>query len=133
MSHISGYCLAIDYTARNMQDIVKASGLPWSAVKGFDTFCPISNFINKTQIPDPHNLELYFKLNGVIKQLGRTDLMLYRIPELIRHVSSIMKLEEGDLLLTGEFYTLYFTLSLILGVYSPLMHARDNNQVLRLE
>lgn len=101
MSHISGYCLAIDYTARNMQDKVKKAGLPWSAVKGFDTFCPVSKFIDLKAVPDPHDLELYFKINGVVKQLGRTDLMLYRIPELIQHCSSIMKLEEGDLLLTG--------------------------------
>jgi hypothetical protein len=33
--------LAIDMTARNMQDAVKKKGLPWSAVKGFDTFTPI--------------------------------------------------------------------------------------------
>ena len=33
--------LAIDMTARNMQEIVKKKGLPWSAVKGFDTFTPI--------------------------------------------------------------------------------------------
>lgn len=33
MEHIAGYCLAIDYTGRNMQDAVKAKGLPWSAAK----------------------------------------------------------------------------------------------------
>lgn len=33
--------LAVDMTARNVQDKVKAKGLPWSAAKGFDTFCPI--------------------------------------------------------------------------------------------
>lgn len=102
MLHVSGYCLAIDYTARNMQDKVKKQGLPWSAAKGFDTFCPVSTFIDLKAVPDPHDLELWYKVNGVVKQMGRTDLMLYRIPELIRHCSSIMKLEEGDLLLTGS-------------------------------
>ena len=33
--------LGIDMTARNMQEVVKKKGLPWSAVKGFDTFTPI--------------------------------------------------------------------------------------------
>lgn len=36
--HVAGYCLAVDYTARNVQDAAKAKGLPWSAAKGFDTF-----------------------------------------------------------------------------------------------
>lgn len=39
--HISGYALAVDMTARNLQDAVKKKSLPWSAVKGFDTFTPI--------------------------------------------------------------------------------------------
>lgn len=38
MNHIGGYCLAIDYTGRNLQDIVKKKGLPWSAAKGYDTW-----------------------------------------------------------------------------------------------
>ncbi|KAG2031629.1 hypothetical protein BDR03DRAFT_94093 [Suillus americanus] len=47
-SHIAGYALAVDMTARNMQDEVKKKGLPWSAVKGFDTFTPIGSFIPKS-------------------------------------------------------------------------------------
>ncbi|GAA5888118.1 hypothetical protein JCM6882_000287 [Rhodosporidiobolus microsporus] len=99
--YVAGYTLAIDYTGRNMQDAVKAKGLPWSAAKGFDTFCPVGEFIPKEKIPDPHNLKLWYKINGETKQSDSTNLMLYRIPQLIEHVSGIMKLEEGDLLLTG--------------------------------
>jgi 2-keto-4-pentenoate hydratase/2-oxohepta-3-ene-1,7-dioic acid hydratase in catechol pathway len=33
--------LAVDLTARNVQDAVKKKGLPWSTAKGFDTFCPV--------------------------------------------------------------------------------------------
>ncbi|GAA5851357.1 hypothetical protein JCM9279_001115 [Rhodotorula babjevae] len=93
--------LAIDYTGRNMQDAVKAKGLPWSAAKGFDTFCPVGKFIPKSEIEDPHNLRLWYKINGTTKQDDSTGLMLYRIPQLIEHVSGIMTLEEGDLILTG--------------------------------
>lgn len=69
-------------TARNMQDEVKKKGLPWSAVKGFDTFTPIGsayspasptpffaltvyllrNFIPKSAISDPHHLRLALKV-----------------------------------------------------------------------
>ncbi|KAM0750502.1 hypothetical protein T439DRAFT_343212 [Meredithblackwellia eburnea MCA 4105] len=99
--HIAGYCLAIDYTARNMQEVVKKKGLPWSAVKGFDTFCPVGDFIPASEIKDPQDLELWYKVNGETKQDGNTNLMLYKIDALIEHCSSIMTLEEGDLLLTG--------------------------------
>ncbi|KZP01166.1 hypothetical protein CALVIDRAFT_532779 [Calocera viscosa TUFC12733] len=101
MSHIAGYALAIDMTARNMQDQVKKKGLPWSAAKGFDTFTPISEFIPVDDVPDAHNLRLWLKINGEMKQDGTTADMMFRIPRLIEHVSSIMTLEEGDVLLTG--------------------------------
>ncbi|KAG2150690.1 uncharacterized protein EDB93DRAFT_1240224 [Suillus bovinus] len=100
-SHIAGYALAVDMTARNMQDEVKKKGLPWSAVKGFDTFTPIGSFIPKSSISDPHDLTLSLKINGAVKQNGTTGDMIFRIPRLIEHISSIMTLEEGDLILTG--------------------------------
>ncbi|KAF8759788.1 Calcium proton exchanger [Rhizoctonia solani] len=76
-------------------------GLPWSAAKGFDTFTPTSPFIPREKIVDPHNLNLWLKINGEFKQNGNTKDMMNRIPRLIQHVSSIMTLEEGDLILTG--------------------------------
>ncbi|KAJ3538619.1 hypothetical protein NMY22_g5092 [Coprinellus aureogranulatus] len=99
--HISGYTLAVDMTARNLQDRVKKAGLPWSAAKGFDTFTPIGSFVPASQIPDPHDLRLRLEINGQVKQDGSTGDMLFNIPQLIEHVSSIMTLEEGDVLLTG--------------------------------
>ncbi|KAF8163690.1 mitochondrial protein [Crassisporium funariophilum] len=100
-SHIAGYTLAVDMTARNLQDKVRKAGLPWSAAKGFDTFTPIGKFIPKTAIADPHSLNLSLKINGITKQNGTTGDMIFRIPRLIEHVSSIMTLEEGDVILTG--------------------------------
>lgn len=41
MSHVAGYTLALDLTARDLQVEAKAKGLPWTAAKGFDTFCPV--------------------------------------------------------------------------------------------
>ncbi|KAI0080510.1 hypothetical protein K474DRAFT_1657641 [Panus rudis PR-1116 ss-1] len=101
LSHIAGYALAVDMTARNLQEEVKKKGLPWSAAKGFDTFTPIGSYIPKSFVSDPHNLNLSLKINGNVKQNGSTGDMIFRIPRLIEHVSSIMTLEEGDLLLTG--------------------------------
>ncbi|KAL0063357.1 hypothetical protein AAF712_009752 [Marasmius tenuissimus] len=100
-NYIAGYALAVDMTARNVQDEVKKLGLPWSTAKGFDTFTPIGSFIPKSEIQDPHNLQLSLKINGAVKQDGTTADMISRIPRLLEHISSIMTLEEGDLILTG--------------------------------
>ncbi len=98
---ISGYCVSIDMTARNMQDEAKRKGLPWTAAKGFDTFLPISDFIPKAKIKDPHNVELWLNVNGEERQRDGTGLMLFRIPRMLSEISRVMKLEEGDLVLTG--------------------------------
>ncbi|TFK46647.1 hypothetical protein OE88DRAFT_1687404 [Heliocybe sulcata] len=100
-SYIGGYALAVDMTARNMQEDVKKKGLPWSAAKGFDTFTPVGDFIAKELVSDPHKLNLLLKINGETKQDGTTADMIFKIPRLIEHISSIMTLEEGDLVLTG--------------------------------
>ncbi|KAF2682633.1 hypothetical protein K458DRAFT_419480 [Lentithecium fluviatile CBS 122367] len=98
---IEGYLLAIDMTARNVQDEAKKKGLPWSIAKGFDTFLPISNFIAKSRIVDPHNLNLWLTVNNEIKQSDNTELMLFRIPRQLSDISRVMTLEKGDIVLTG--------------------------------
>ncbi|CAI5757231.1 unnamed protein product [Candida verbasci] len=98
---IEGYALTIDMTARNVQDEAKKKGLPWSIGKGFDTFLPVSNFIPKEKIPDPYNVELILKINDVIKQQDPTNLMIFPIHKILSHMSRIMTLEKGDLILTG--------------------------------
>ncbi|KAG2008628.1 fumarylacetoacetate hydrolase, variant 2 [Coprinopsis cinerea AmutBmut pab1-1] len=59
--YVAGYTLAVDMTARNLQDQVKRKELPWSAAKGFDTFTPIGSFIPKAEIADPDNLRISLK------------------------------------------------------------------------
>ncbi|ORY14995.1 hypothetical protein BCR34DRAFT_598701 [Clohesyomyces aquaticus] len=98
---IKGYILAIDMTARNVQDEAKKKGLPWSIAKGFDTFLPISNLISKSLIPDPQNAHLWLSVNDQMKQADNTDLMLFRIPRQLSDISRVMTLEEGDIVLTG--------------------------------
>jgi acylpyruvate hydrolase len=88
-------------TARNVQDEAKKKGLPWSIAKGFDTFLPISNFIAKSRISDPHNLNLWLTVNNEVKQSDNTELMLFKIPRQLSDISRVMTLEKGDLVLTG--------------------------------
>jgi acylpyruvate hydrolase len=97
----SGYIVAIDFTARNVQDEAKKKGLPWSTAKGFDTFCPISHIIPKGLIPDPHNATLWLSVNDVMRQNDSTALMLFQIPRQLQDISRVMTLEKGDIVLTG--------------------------------
>ncbi|EEQ33351.1 putative acylpyruvate hydrolase [Microsporum canis] len=101
LDSIAGYVVAIDMTARNVQDSAKRAGLPWSIAKGFDTFSPISSLIPKSAIPDPHNATLHLEVDGVSKQLDNTGLMIYQIPRQLADISRVMTLDPGDLVLTG--------------------------------
>ncbi|RMX66901.1 hypothetical protein DD238_000947 [Peronospora effusa] len=101
MDYVAGYALAIDMTARELQTKAKKAGLPWTHAKGLDTFTPISDFIPKSAVPSPHNLNIWLKVDDELRQNGNTSDMVHSIPFLIAHVSRIMTLEEGDLLITG--------------------------------
>ncbi|KAJ5670819.1 uncharacterized protein N7477_006182, partial [Penicillium maclennaniae] len=98
---IQSYILAIDMTGRNVQDEAKKKGLPWSIAKGFDTFLPISQEIAKSRIPNPHDAFLRLHVGKNERQADSTSLMLYRIPQQLAHISRIMTLEKGDIVLTG--------------------------------
>ncbi|GAB6023278.1 Acylpyruvase fahd1, mitochondrial [Chamberlinius hualienensis] len=101
MDYVGGYALALDMTARDLQDEAKKKGLPWTLAKGYDTSCPISSFIPKSSITDPHNVNLWLKINQITKQNGSTKDMHFKVPYLISYVSKYFTLQPGDLILTG--------------------------------
>ncbi|RLF42077.1 MAG: acylpyruvase [Thermoplasmata archaeon] len=101
MSHILGYLLGLDITARDIQEEAKRNGWPWTISKSFDTFCPISKVVLKEEVDDPYNLDLILKVNNEIRQSSNTRYLIYSIEEIIEFISSIMTLKAGDLILTG--------------------------------
>ncbi|KAG8235864.1 hypothetical protein J437_LFUL016471 [Ladona fulva] len=102
MDHVAGYCLALDLTETAQLTDVKKSGLPWTFVKGFDTACPVSQFIPKEKVSDPHNVNLWCKINGEIVQDGHTSEMIFSVPEIIAFIAKNITLEPGDLVITGS-------------------------------
>ncbi|CDK24210.1 unnamed protein product [Kuraishia capsulata CBS 1993] len=98
---IDGYALAIDLTARNVQEEAKKEGLPWTIGKGFDTFLPLSPFIPKSAIPDPYKVDLSLSVNGTVKQNDSTNLMIFPIHKILSTMSSVMTIQKGDVILTG--------------------------------
>lgn len=101
MEYVAGYGVAIDLTLRDVQDELKRKGLPWETAKGFDTACPLSNFVPAQQVADPHDLRIIMRVNGEVRQDGSTALMLRRIPQILQEITAIFTLEEGDVVLTG--------------------------------
>ncbi|MFX1446251.1 MAG: fumarylacetoacetate hydrolase family protein [Promethearchaeota archaeon] len=99
---IEGYTIFLDMTARKMQISDRNMNLPWYRSKNFDTFGPIGPRIaSKTEIKDPHNLNLQLKINGEIRQDSNTKYMIFTIPEILTFISKFITLAPGDIVATG--------------------------------
>ncbi|MFI6520216.1 fumarylacetoacetate hydrolase family protein [Spirillospora sp. NPDC050679] len=92
---VLGYTCANDVTARDLQ---KRDG-QWTRAKGFDTFCPLGPWIETEA--DPADLAIRTLVNGEVRQDARTSDLLHDIPSLVAHVSQVMTLLPGDVILTG--------------------------------
>ena len=101
LEYVAGYGTAIDMTLRDVQNNLKAKGLPWEIAKGFDTACPLSDFVPASAVADPHNLRLRLSVNGEKRQDGCSSDMINRVPQIIAHISTIFTLDPGDVILTG--------------------------------
>jgi len=93
-SHIFGYTVANDVTARDLQ---QKDG-QWTRAKGFDTFCPLGPVI-ETDLPA--GAVLRTRLNGELKQEAPISDMVHDIPSIIAYASSVFTLLPGDVILTG--------------------------------
>ncbi len=92
---IFGYTVANDVTARDVQ---KTDG-QWTRAKGFDTSCPLGPFLAMDL--DVSDLAVRARVDGELRQDGRTSQMIFSVPELISYVSGIFTLLPGDIILTG--------------------------------
>jgi 2-keto-4-pentenoate hydratase/2-oxohepta-3-ene-1,7-dioic acid hydratase in catechol pathway len=96
---IHGYTIANDVTARDLQ---RSDG-QWTRAKGFDSFCPLGPWIETDLDPNDfaEGRSVQTHLNGDLKQDGSTRDLIFDIPTLIAHVTSVMTLLPGDVILTG--------------------------------
>ena len=95
LNYVFGYTCVNDVTARDLQ----RKDVQFTRAKSFDTFCPVGPFI--VDGLDPLNLVVTTRVNGTVKQSGRTADMAFSVPFLIRYISNVMTLYPGDLIATG--------------------------------
>lgn len=93
--YIFGVTCANDVTARDLQ----LTDVQWTRGKGFDTFCPIGPCI-ETDF-DFDKAWIKTTLNGDLKQSSDIDQLVFKVPEIIEYIASVMTLKAGDVILTG--------------------------------
>ncbi len=101
LGYIAGYGVAVDLTLRDVQAELKNKGLPWDIAKGFDTACPLADFVAADKVKNPQELHIRFTVNGEVRQDASTALMIHTVPEIVSYLSSVFTLEPGDVILTG--------------------------------
>lgn len=92
---VLGYTCLNDVTARDLQ---RKDG-QFARAKSFDTFCPIGRQL-ETEL-DPTDISVTCRVNGIVKQQGRTSQMVFPVHFLIRYISNMMTLFPGDIIATG--------------------------------
>lgn len=96
--YVAGYTIINDVSARDFQMATSQ----WIMGKTCDTFCPMGPYlVTADEIEDPHNLRVELLLNGEVMQDSSTRELIFKIPELIAHLSAAMTLEPGDVVSTG--------------------------------
>lgn len=93
--------VGIDFTARDVQDALKAKGLPWEKAKAFDGSAVVGDFVPKTDYASVDDINFELHKNGNVVQQGNTSHMIWKINELIAEVSKYVTLRTGDVLYTG--------------------------------
>ena len=96
--HVLGYTILNDVSARDVQ----LATSQWTLGKSFDTFAPMGPAIVTTdEIGDPHTLDIQLSINGEVLQHSNTRHLIFKLPDLIAHLSSVITLEPGDIISTG--------------------------------
>lgn len=93
--------IGIDFTARDLQDLAKAKGLPWDLAKGFNGSAPMSNFLPISKIENLKDIGFSIALNGVEKQHGNSSQMIFDFSHLVSYISKFITLKKGDVIFTG--------------------------------
>jgi 2-keto-4-pentenoate hydratase/2-oxohepta-3-ene-1,7-dioic acid hydratase in catechol pathway len=96
--HVFGYTIMNDVSARDVQMATSQ----WSLGKSFDTFAPLGPaIVTKDEVPDPHALDIKLTIGGEVLQHSNTCQLIFRMPDLIAHLSAIAPLDPGDIISTG--------------------------------
>jgi acylpyruvate hydrolase len=101
MQHVSGYTVALDMGYRDLQ-FPAGSGTDWVMGKGFDATMAVGPWIvPKEEVGEPYPLGMELRVNGELRQKGDTTDYIFRVPQVIEHLSRGITLEPGDLISLG--------------------------------
>lgn len=101
LGHVFGYAAGIDLTRRDIQAEAKKLARPWDLAKGFDQSAPMTSLRRASEVGHPGKGRIWLAVNGTERQVGDLSQQIWSVPETIAYLSRFVRLEPGDLIMTG--------------------------------
>lgn len=98
---IFGYAVGLDLTRRDMQAKAKEKSHPWDMSKGFDQSAVAGAICPVVVSGHPAAGRIWLTVNGQVRQEGNLSAMMWKVAEIIANLSTLVRLEAGDLIYTG--------------------------------
>ena len=101
LDHVFGYAVSIDMTRRDLQAQAKETRRPWEIGKAFERSAPVGPLFPASQVGHLDHGAVELKVNGEVRQQGDLNQMIWKVPEMISHLSEYFELAGGDVILSG--------------------------------
>ncbi len=101
MDCVWGYGIGLDMTRRDLQGEAKKLGRPWEVGKAFEASAPCSALVPASKIGHPTDGKVWLNVNGVQRQVGDLNQMIWKVPEMISILSGLFELKAGDIIMSG--------------------------------
>jgi fumarylpyruvate hydrolase len=101
LARVYGYAVGIDMTRRDLQGEAKKAGRPWEVGKAFEHSAPCTAIQPAAAIGHPERGAIRLRVNGELRQDGDLAQLIWKVPEVIAHLSRLFTLTPGDLIFTG--------------------------------
>tara|TARA_B100000768_G_C11148731_1_gene319346 strand:- start:79 stop:762 length:684 start_codon:yes stop_codon:yes gene_type:complete len=100
-SLIYGFAVGLDMTRRDLQTAAKKDGKPWEIGKAFEHSAPMGTLTKIEECGNMDNGKIALTINGVVKQEGNLNQIIWKIPRMIAHLSTFYDIDAGDIIMTG--------------------------------
>ncbi len=101
LDHVWGYAVSLDMTCRDLQAEAKKQGRPWEIAKAFERSAPVGLLHPVSEVGHPAQGRIALQVNGVARQEGDLNQMIWKVPEMIAYLSNCFQLQSGDVIMSG--------------------------------
>ncbi|MDR0809492.1 MAG: fumarylacetoacetate hydrolase family protein [Gemmobacter sp.] len=101
LDHVWGYAVSLDMTRRDLQGEAKKLGRPWEIGKAFERSAPVGPLVPVAKSGHLSAGRIELKVNGELRQEGDLNQMIWKVPEMISHLSDYFELQPGDIIMSG--------------------------------